>query len=127
MDHTIYDHMSYGQSQSDGQKQKQRLLGKQLPAGNTKYAGRCSTQCGVWRVARGGGGGGGGGWRLAVGHRVAVWPVARAVRAVQSLATLPVFRRQAPRWARGWVGDPRARSRTPPTSAPFAKKVGSKT
>jgi hypothetical protein len=40
---------------------------------------------------------------------------------------LPVFRRQAPRWARGWAGDPRARSRTPPTSAPFAKKVGSKT
>jgi hypothetical protein len=40
---------------------------------------------------------------------------------------LPVFRRQAPRWARGWVGDPRARSRAPPTSAPFAKKVGSKT
>jgi hypothetical protein len=40
---------------------------------------------------------------------------------------LPVFRRQAPRWARGWVGDPGARSRTPPTSAPFAKKVGSKT
>jgi hypothetical protein len=40
---------------------------------------------------------------------------------------LPARRRQAPRWARGWVGDPRARSRTPPTSAPFAKKVGSKT
>jgi hypothetical protein len=27
-----------------------------------------------------------------------------------------------PRWARGWVGDPRARSRTPPTPIPFAKK-----
>jgi hypothetical protein len=41
---------------------------------------------------------------------------------------LPVLRRQAPRWARGWVGDPRARSRTPPAPAPlFAKKVGSKT
>ena len=40
---------------------------------------------------------------------------------------LPALRRQAPRWARGWVGDPGARSRTPPTSAPFAKKVGSKT
>jgi hypothetical protein len=43
---------------------------------------------------------------------------------------LPALRRQAPRWAsraRGWVGGPRARSRTPPTSAPFAKKVGSKT
>jgi hypothetical protein len=38
--------------------------------------------------------------------------------------SLPALRRQAPRWARGWVGDPRARSRTPPTSAPFAKKVG---
>jgi hypothetical protein len=38
---------------------------------------------------------------------------------------LPALRRQAPQWARGWVGDPRARSRTPPTSAPFAKKVGS--
>jgi hypothetical protein len=36
----------------------------------------------------------------------------------------PVFRRQAPLWARGWVGDPRARSRTPPTSAPFTKKIG---
>jgi hypothetical protein len=35
---------------------------------------------------------------------------------------LPVLRRQVPRWARGWVGDPRARSRTPPASAPFAKK-----
>ena len=40
---------------------------------------------------------------------------------------LPVLRRQAPRWARGWVGDPRARYRTPPAPAPFAKKVGSKT
>ena len=29
--------------------------------------------------------------------------------------------------ARSKVGDPGARSRTPPTSAPFAKKVGSKT
>jgi hypothetical protein len=38
---------------------------------------------------------------------------------------LPALRRQAPRWPRGWVGGPRARSRTPPTSAPFAKKVGS--
>jgi hypothetical protein len=36
---------------------------------------------------------------------------------------LPALRRQAPRWARGWVGDPgAARPRTPPTSAPFAKK-----
>jgi hypothetical protein len=52
----------------------------------------------------------------------------RTVRAVQS-SPFPFFaiRRQAPRWARGWVGDPRARSRAPPTSAPFAKKVGSKT
>jgi hypothetical protein len=38
---------------------------------------------------------------------------------------LPALRHQAPRWARGWVGDPRARSRTLSTSAPFAKKVGS--
>jgi hypothetical protein len=40
---------------------------------------------------------------------------------------LPALRRQAPRWTRGWVGDPRDRSRTPPASAPFAKKAGSKT
>jgi hypothetical protein len=50
------------------------------------------------------------------------------LRAVQSSELpLPALRRQAPRWVRGWVGDPGARSRTPPTSAPFAKKAGSKT
>jgi hypothetical protein len=61
----------------------------------------------------------------------------RAVRAVQSPPSLPsallllfppcALRRQAPRWARGRVEGPGARSRTPPTSAPFAKEVGSKT
>jgi hypothetical protein len=41
---------------------------------------------------------------------------------------LPALRRRRRgRWARGWVGDPGARSRTPPTSAPFAEQVGSKT
>jgi hypothetical protein len=50
-------------------------------------------------------------------YRVLVWCVKGGAE-----LPLPVFRRQAPRWARGWVGDPRARSRAPPTSAPFAKK-----
>jgi hypothetical protein len=38
----------------------------------------------------------------------------------------PALRRQAPRWARGWVGDPTARSRTSPRRPPAAhlrKKV----
>jgi hypothetical protein len=42
----------------------------------------------------------------------------------------PAASRQAPRWARGRgleAPGPRARSRTPPTSAPFAKKTGPKT
>jgi hypothetical protein len=49
---------------------------------------------------------------------------------------LPALRRQAPRCAvgqgqgeggEGGTPSPRARSRAPPTSAPFAKKIGSKT
>jgi hypothetical protein len=55
------------------------------------------------------------------------------IRAVQS-SPFPFFaaRRRGGPGARGWVGascqvgDPRARSRTPPTSAPFAKKVESR-
>jgi hypothetical protein len=35
---------------------------------------------------------------------------------------LPALRRQASRWARGWVGGPRARSRTPPPPGPIYEK-----
>jgi hypothetical protein len=56
--------------------------------------------------------------------------ILRLLRAVRGAELpLPAMRAQAPRWDRdrGWVGDPGARSRTPPTPAPFAKKGGSKT